>query len=142
MEPIINPESDIKLNREYSLFPDSLIFMNLCLGCLNMKRREGLDVISGNRVRDNGDENEKVGWIHSMKEIKCVIKPCAMIYYFKLKKNPNTCKWIKWMPRSMFVVGFFGSFCYISVLIKMCLQHSFKQRDFKGTAVDETREET
>lgn len=36
----------------------------------------------------------------------------------------------------------FGWFCCISVLINVCLQHSLKQRCFKGTPVEETREET
>lgn len=59
MELIIDPESDIKLNREYSLFPYSLIFMYLCLGCLNMKRREALDVILGDTIGVMGVKMKK-----------------------------------------------------------------------------------
>lgn len=37
-------------------------------------------------IRGNGGENEKLGSIYSVNEIKWVIKPCAMIHYFKLRK--------------------------------------------------------
>lgn len=42
-------------------FLDGLIFTYLCLGSLNIKRREALDVISGDTIRGNGDEKEKLG---------------------------------------------------------------------------------
>lgn len=45
------------------------------------------------------------------------------------------------MDANKYVSNFFGWFCYVSMLIKVCLHHSLKQRGFKGTPVEKTREE-
>lgn len=85
-------------------------------------------MISGDAIRGNGDEKEKLGWILSISELNQVgYKNFTMRYYFKLRKILTLLSGCQYVCRSFFVL-----FCYINMLFK-CMFTTLFQTENNNT---------